>query len=388
MNVLHVIPSVEAEDGGPATALNGMVQGIAARGAVVTVATTTQGTRTVESQRTNGIRILRFPRTLPGSWKYSRGLGRWLSENVRAFDIVHAHALFSYATIPACRNAIAHDVPLVLRPLGTLDEWCLAHKPWKKLPYLRLIERRHLEHAAAIHVTSASERDSLSALGFGDKARVIPLGVDHVATDAYVRTIHAQASHRAELNILFLSRLHPKKGLPLLIAALGRIRSDIRFMLRVAGTGPTAYVKELKSLAARAGIGDRVAFLGHVDGVRRNELFEWADLFVLPSYQENFALAAAEAMAAGVPLIVSKSVGIASEAEAAAIVIPPGDIPALEGAIRRLAADPRLRMRMALEGRALVEQRFTWEVASTALMALYDELSIARRRVPPAQAVA
>jgi len=235
MRVLHVIPSVAARYGGPSAALKGMTAALAARGVSVSVATTNaDGPGALEvplddEVTEDGVQYRFFARTLPGEYKFSWPLARWLRQHVRDFDVLHVHALFSFATIPACRSASRARVPYVLRPLGTLGSWSLAHRGWKKAPYLALVERRHLRDAAAIHATSEGERDALEALAVGGKTRVIPLGVE-VAEAAVLRRREERmasrdmASGSAGLQLLFLSRLHPVKGLPLLFEAVARAR--------------------------------------------------------------------------------------------------------------------------------------------------------------------
>ena len=379
MKILHVIPSLDARDGGPATAIRGMTGALADRGARITVATTVGRDEVVTTDARPGVTVEYFHRTVPGSWKYSRALGRWLARTAAGFDVVHVHALFSYATIPACRHASAHGVPLVIRPLGSLDPWSLAQGAWKKRPYLKFVERTHLDAASAIHVTSESERDSLRALGYSAKVRVIPLGVTVRRAGMESRESRARASDAGKLNVLFLSRLHPKKGLPLLIEALGMIRCDTDFTLRIAGRGTDAYEEKLRDMCASAGIGGNVTFAGQVEGHEKDELLEWADVFVLPSSQENFSLAAVEAMSAGMPVILSSEVGVARDAaEAGAGIVVPLNVQAVADALRRLARDAELRLRMGIAGRALVERRFTWDAAADALIRLYEELRAGR----------
>ena len=144
------------------------------------------------------------------------------------------HALFSYATIPGCRAAAHAPVPYVLRPLGTLSGWSLSHRRWKKRPYYALLERSHLDMAAAIHVTSDAEAEDLASLGYGDRTRVIPLGVD-VGDRPPVRT---RPEADQPLQLLFLSRLHPKKNIPMLLRALAASAAPVE--LTIAGGGDAA----------------------------------------------------------------------------------------------------------------------------------------------------
>jgi glycosyltransferase involved in cell wall biosynthesis len=326
----------------------------------------------------DGVRLHLFRRTIPGEWKLSVSLAWWLFANVRDFDVVHVHSLFNFATIPACRAARRARVPYVVRPLGQLDGWSLKQGSWKKAPYLHLVERSHLANASAIHATSESEAESVRALGYGDKVRVIPLGVP--AAQPRV----AAASAGAPVRLLFLSRLHPKKNIPLLLAAL-RIAVDrgARVRLTIAGAGTADYVASLRAMAAERQIEKEVQFAGHVEGEAKRRLFVDSDLFVLPSHQENFGIAAAEALAAGLPVIVSDQVAIAGDvAGADAGLVVPVDVEKLAGAIVTLANAPETRRRMGLNAAALARDRYSWEATAHALVALYEELRSRSTRVP------
>ena len=378
MRVLHVIPSVSVRDGGPAIAIREMSAALAADGARVTVATTdADGGRTrlavpLETPvRMGDVEYIHFARSIPGGWKLSLPLGRWLYAHTREFDVVHVHALFSYATIPGCRAARRAGVPYVMRPLGTLDAWSLGQKSWKKTPYLRLIERTHLKYAAAIHATSESEAAAVRALGYGQKVRVIPLGV--ASPTAFIRLAPRLG---APTRLLFLSRLHPKKGIPLLLDAVRQARSvGASIELTIAGDGPYAYRTELGAVVRSMALEDVVVFVGHVEGEAKQRLFAESDIFVLPSKQENFGIAVAEALAAGLPVIVSDQVAIADDVSVAgAGRVVPLSIDALSSAIVDLAADGATRAAMGLRAMALAREKYSWPGTARALLALYAEL--------------
>lgn len=377
MRVLHVIPGLSPRDGGPTMALHRMAAATAARGIEVTVATSDDdagGRLDVplgRAVRASGIEYWYFRRSLPGSWKFSLGLTRWLAANVARFDVVHVHALFSYATIPGCRFAFRAGVPVVLRPLGTATPWSLAHHRWKKRPYYALVERSHLRRAAAIHTTSEAERDDIAALGFGDRAVNIPLGVDPVPA------LRRPGVAGARVRILFLSRLHEKKNVPMLIDSVAAARrAGEQVELTVAGDGAPVYRAQLEEHARASGAGEAIRFVGHVAGDAKRRLLEESDVYALPSHQENFGIAVAEALAAGLPVIVSDQVGIAPEIAAAGAgrVIPvAGD--ALTSAIESLARDPALRTSMGARARALAAERYSWERTATLLAELYTGVS-------------
>lgn len=378
MRVLHVIGSVAPREGGPSVAIRGMTAALAALGIDVTVATTNaDGPREVlpvptdAPVRSGGVEWRHFARTAPGTWGLSLPLLAWLDRNVADFDVVEVHGLFVFATIAGCRTAARHRVPYVVRPLGMLDPWSLAQRRWKKVPYIRLIEGRHLARAAAIHATSESEADGVRALGYGARVRVIPLGVGGVP-----RATRASAAGRP-VELLFLSRLHPKKNLPLLLDALHAARAEgAALRLTVAGGGTDAYRAELERHVAALGLAEAVRFVGQVEGERKAELLAGADAFVLPSSQENFGIAVAEALAAGLPVVVSDQVAISADVVAArAGYVVPVDAAATARALVALARDGAERSAMGARAARLAAEKYSWERTATSLRALYSELT-------------
>lgn len=383
MKILHVIPSAAPVDGGPNLAVRAMARGLIARGVHVTVATTNaagDGTLDVPLDAPvidGGVVYRFFARTVPGSWKFSWPLTRWLWSNAGRYDVVHVHALFSYATIPACRAASHAPVPYVLRPLGTLSEWSLRHRGWKKRPYYSLLERSHLERASAIHVTSDAEAVDLARLGFGDRTRVIPLGVDV----AERRNTRAPAIG-GPLRLLFLSRLHEKKNIPLLLRALASDGPTGRgVQLTIAGDGEPRYRAELERLTGELRLGDRVRFVGHVDGDAKDALFATCDCFVLPSAHENFGLAVAEALAAGMPVILTPGVALAGAvAVAGAGIVVDATDTALAAALTWAAEHPAVLGEMRGRAWQMARRDLSWDTSCSRLVALYEELAAVPRR--------
>jgi glycosyltransferase involved in cell wall biosynthesis len=314
-----------------------------------------------------------FSRTVPGSWKFSWPLTRWLFAHARRYDVVHVHALFSYATIPGCRAAARAPVPYVLRPLGTLSEWSLARRSWKKRPYYALLERSHLESAAAIHVTSDAEAADIERLGFGNRVAVIPLGVDVAAEPPQRQPVVPNAP----LRVLFLSRLHEKKNIPLLLRALAGMPNGARpVQLTVAGDGEPKYRSELEAITRSLGLGARVEFVGHLDGAAKRDAFENADVFVLPSAHENFGIAVAEALAAGLPVIVTPGVALAPNvADAGAGLVVDATDDGVARALRWAVDNPAALREMGERAWWLARRDFSWDTSCARLAALYSELA-------------
>ena len=340
--------------------------------------------------------VVLFPRQISEAFKYSGPLSRWLSKHVADFDCVHVHAVFSHAPLSAARWCRMQSVPYVVRPLGALEPWSLRQKPIRKRVALALFAKRMLERAAAVHYTTDRERrDSERALGLSNGI-VIPLGVD-------LPPLQLERGSGGEVGrpyVLFLSRLHPKKGVELLIEAFAKVtrphplpplpsgegaadrpreRSSPDWQLVIAGTGDPAYEVSLRRQVESLGLSDRVRFVGWVDGPEKQQLLAEAGLFVLPSAQENFGIAALEAMAAGVPVAVSSEIDLSDEIEhAGAGWVFPRTIDGIAAALRAAWTSPEERRRRGDRGRELAGTRFQWPAIAARLVGLYEQITKAR----------
>jgi glycosyltransferase involved in cell wall biosynthesis len=383
VKVLHVIPAVAPRYGGPSAAIAPMCRNLVAEGVEPTiVATDADGEARLdvpigEPTRWNGVPAVFFRRDWNESYKYSRGLARWVAEHVVDYAVVHVHAVLSHAPLAAARACRRAGVPYVVRPLGTLDPWSLGQKALKKRALLAMAGRRMLEGAAAIHYTTAEEQTAVErALGLS-RGVVIPLGVD---ADAFADALMPAGARHADPYILVIARLHAKKNLETLIEAFAGAAAAAAWRLVIAGDGDREYVAGLRQLASRLHVDSRVEFAGWVDGDAKRLLLRNAAVFALPSRQENFGISVLEALAAGVPVLVSPQVNLASAIEAAgAGWVVDGDIAPIRAAIERALADPRDREARGCAARQLA-QHYTWPHIAKELAAMY------RRVVQPAPA--
>jgi glycosyltransferase involved in cell wall biosynthesis len=181
----------------------------------------------------------------------------------------------------------------------------------------------------------------------------------------------------SDFTLLYLGRLDPKKGLESLFEALASVKAEVpAWRLLIAGSGDAAYTAALKAMPSRMGIADRVLFLGEVKGKEKSVAFRAADVFVLPSLHENFAVAAAEALSSGLPVIVSKAVGISPYvAERHCGVVTDGTSTSLGAAIVKLSHDAALRREMSENGRRLAAEVFNWRSIARELMRVYFEFA-------------
>lgn len=379
LRVLHVIPSVSQSSGGPSKAIGQMEQVLAASGVeVVTITTDDDGNAarlTVETGTAiacNGATRFYFPRqTL--AYKASMPMLRWLRREVPGFDLVHVHALFSFAPVAAAWIARNAGVPYIIRPLGVLNHYGMEHRRSRlKALSIRLVEGGLLRNAAAVHFTADQERDEASALGIPMHSAVVPLGIESMpaASAELFLTAHPALGDR---RLLFLSRVDPKKNIEVLLQAVAQARRSVAGLsLIICGDGEAAYLARLKKLSKDLGLQDCVAWAGHVDGALKASAFAAAELFVLPSFSENFGIAAVEALSAGLPCVLGEGVAVASridQAGAGVAVAPTAD--AVARAITTMLGDPALLAQASANARELAATEYSLDAMGRGLLAMY-----------------
>lgn len=368
MKVLHVIPSVDERSGGPATAIVPMCRALMQQGIEVLLLSTTAGlpgnVMQGEVLEYKGVPAIFFQSQLGESFKYSRPLSSWLRSNIQDFGLAHIHAVFNHSSIAAAHVCQKSGVPYVVRPLGTLDPWSMTQKSLRKRFFWQISGKRIMDNAAVVHYTSEAEKLSTeSSLGL-NHGRVIPLGVEAALTNS-------NGNLPGDPYVLVLSRLHPKKGLDVLIDAFLSLLAKPQFAkwrLMIAGDGPVEYVSMLKEKARAS---SHITFTGWLDGDEKNAVLSAASLLALPSRQENFGLCVVEALAQSVPVLLSPNVNLAAEIEAAnAGWIAPIDEAALE---EKLAEALSNRDELTRRGRAGLQlsQKYSWENSARELVDLY-----------------
>ena len=380
MNVLHVLPVVAPRHGGPSAAIFPMCRALRSCGVDATIATTDldgEGRLDVDVERVqpyDGVPTIFFSATRRAGLTQTAPLAAWIDRHVGRFDVVHVHEVFAHSSVAAARAAACHATPYIVQPHGTLDPWCLARKRLRKRMFLALAGSSMLRAAAAVQYTTDEEQRRAAAWPPARRAAtVVPLGVPDESFGDPRPDVSAPY-------VLALCRLHPKKGLELLIrafAALGDAAETSRWRLVIAGDGDARYVARLRQYAAQSGASARISFPGWVDGRRRHELHRAASLHALPSYQENFGLSIVEAMAAGVPVLAAPGVNLARDIEAAgAGWIADYDVEAVRDALRRAMTDAEERTRRAAAARRLAE-RFRWSAVAPLLAAAYRSAAAA-----------
>jgi glycosyltransferase involved in cell wall biosynthesis len=383
LKVLHVIPSISPRRGGPSQAAIEMVNALRLRQVDASIVTTNDDCESLLTDLPiggwtsyGGVPVLAFPRWNPPigvlkEYIFSSHLNRWLPGNLRNFDIIHVHALFSYPSTVAMMHARRARIPYLLRTIGQLSPWSLAQSKLRKQLMLKLVERRNLDTASLLHFTTTRERDEcFAAFGQSFPSLVLPLGV------RLPSLLPATKSKRDGLRLLFLSRLHPKKQLEVLLKGLALFQSDFPqaiWQLDIAGAGEPAYLASLQKLAVQLNLSQRCRWLGHVQGAAKISLLQQADWFLLPSAAENFGIAVVEALAAGTPVIVSPQVAVADLIVAAgAGLVCPSDPASICKILLTHYQGPTSAMRMA--ARSLAESTFSWGSVADQLESHYRQI--------------
>ena len=380
MRVLHVIPSVEERSGGPATAIVPMCRALQQEGVEVLLVTTDAGLNVskISGSDHNGVPAIVFPTQLGESFKYSRPLTSWLHSNIYQFSVAHIHAVFNHSSVAAAHVCRKAGVPYIVRPLGTLEPWSMSQKPVRKRLFWQVSGKGMLRRAAAVHYTTDAEKLSTERLLGLNHGRVIALGIETNSTPAPVELTQHFPEFASEPYALVLSRLHPKKGLDVLIDAFLTLVEAPKFAhwrLVIAGDGPPDYVLKLKGMVAASAHADRVVFTGWLDGAKKEALLSGASLLVLPSYQENFGLCVLEALSRSVPVLVSPHVNLAREivlANAGWIATVSKD--ALMTRLAEALGDDEERARRGRAGKQL-SQKYSWENSAKSLVNLYRQVT-------------
>jgi len=366
--------------GGPSKAVRVMELALRASGVTVHIASTDDDGPALRNKQPcsvffelEGGQRIQF-RKLFEFYKIAPSFGWWVARNAREYDLIHIHALFSFTSIAAAWAARWHGVPYVVRPLGTLNRYSVAsRRPWLKRLSLVMFERRVLRHAAAVHFTSQAELDEAATLGCPMKSVVIPLGIEAgTPSDGTLLRERFPALKGARC-LLYLSRLDPKKNVEGLLRAFSQCAGnwpDVKLV--VAGDGAPRYVAGLKVLTDELNLADRVVWAGHIDGDLKASALAGAELFVLPSFSENFGIAAAEALMAGLPCVLGQGVAIAHDVvnAGAGVAVTP-DPASIAAGLMQVMADGQVRAAMSKRAVALANDEYSAQAMGKNLVALY-----------------
>lgn len=372
MTIVHVIPEVAREDAGPSQAVPRLCECLAAAGHDVELSCL------AARRAPRGVRLDMHPRwPVLSRLDISSSHARALARKARSVDIVHNHSLWSMVNMATGWIVPGRRAKLVTSPRGTVSPVALRRSRIRKA-LVRPLQWRVLSRADLLHATSEEEFGQLRDAGLRAPTAVIPNGVD--IPDLPVRTAPAG---RRERQLLYLGRLHPIKALDRLLESWARLeRKHPHWTLTVAGPGEPAHVAAVHRLAASLDL-ERVRFVGPQYGAEKTRAFAGAELFVLPSHSENFGMAVAEALAHGLPVIVSRGTPWQRVAQEACGWWVDNTVDALEAALdEALRHEPATLSAMGARGRAWMAREFAWPAIAQRMADSYEW--ILKGGTPPA----
>jgi glycosyltransferase involved in cell wall biosynthesis len=386
MKVLQVVPGISPNFGGPSVALIGLTRTLSHHG-VDTVLMTTNvdsgGRLKVPLGHLidqDGVKIIYFNVWPRGRYAFSFALARALRRTIRSYDMVHIHWLYNFSSLIAAIEAQKAGIPYVLQPNGSLDPHLMKRNNLLKKIYLAMFGNYIVKNASVIIFTSEIERKQASLDGFRVPARVVPVGLDWAE--------YANLPPRGEFKkqypeignkqmVLFLGRMSRQKGLDLLILAFRIVAGrHPTAHLVIAGPDGEGYGTQVKQWVAEASLENCVTFAGPLSEQLKLAAYVDSDVFVLPSYAENFGATVTEALACKRPVVISNRVNICDElASAEAGIVVECSADSVADGISRVLEDPGLAERLGENGYELVRQKFTWDAALDMLIPIYRGLA-------------
>jgi glycosyltransferase involved in cell wall biosynthesis len=294
-----------------------------------------------------------------------------LPDEWRMPDLLHDHGVWLGSNHACAVYARRCGIPCVISPRGMLEPWSMNHKRIKKKVAWWLYQRKDLRSAALLHATAVPEAKNLEALCLGVPVVAIPNGVTPGST------LHTEVRldvGKGPRTVLFLGRIHPKKGLPLWVEAWAKVRPQ-GWRMRIIGPDEGGHAAEVRRLVQEAGLSNDWSVETPLEGDEKWEALANADVFVLPTFSENFGIVVAEALVAGTPVITTTGTpwdGL--HAHRCGWWVPPS-VNGLAGAFKDAIALPAgARREMGLRGREWMQRDFSWEGIGRAMLDTYRKL--------------
>jgi glycosyltransferase involved in cell wall biosynthesis len=312
----------------------------------------------------------------PNSFGFSPELKCRLTAEVKGNLVFHSHGLWMYPGVVARKLARSSGAPLVISPHGMLDPWALENSRWKKRLAAVVFENRNLRSAGCLHAVCDSEANNMRRYGLRNPIAIIPNGVDLEEFNPlpnYDAIEKDYPSLRGKKRMLFLSRVHPKKGLPHLLRAWQQLAREFGdWTLLIAGGDQMGHEKEVRALSVELGINSAVIFLGSLHGDAKRRALAGSDAFVLPSFSEGFSMAVLEAAACGLPVLFSPQCNF-SELTAAggAIEALPNTAACAAGLRQMFSLSNERRKSMGGRAKALIQQKYAFRACAARMAAVY-----------------
>jgi glycosyltransferase involved in cell wall biosynthesis len=380
MKVLHIVASLSAKWGGPTQVIKELAENIVRKGVEVSVFSPSGAKVGKEISNLEGVRIEVFKEgPFSKAWTgYTPSVTHALAMEAPKNDIIHIHEIWHYPHYAAYRAAKKANKPYIVTVHGSLDPWCLELKGFRKRIYAALIQRRILNEAAAIHALTEEEARDIQAFGVDVPIVVIPNGIKPAKFQALPSPSEIEKLYPELVGknvLLFLGRIHPKKGLDNLAKAFGQIagsRNDIHLL--IVGPDNDNYREQVERFLESEGVLARTTFTGMLAERDKLAALSRADICAIPSYSEGMSIVVLEAMACGLPVVITRQCHFPEVAESRAGIVIEPNADQLADALNKLLDNPRLCKEMGENGRRLVMEKFTWDKIADQMIQLYEDI--------------
>lgn len=373
------MPSVSRNFGGPVESLLGYAKAAEKEKITVEVAAPECEKKEMDwlKDQLPGIDFYLFKSMGRHTWITAPGMWRWLKKSGKTYDVIHIHGLFNPVSSFSATICRKRGFPYVIRPFGTLSGYTFSRNRWFKKPWFQFIDKPNLNGADGIHFTTEAEFREANRLGIPleKKKWVVPppfrgeMSGDITSEDKFKEPV-----------CLYMSRLHPIKNIEVLLHAWSDVSNKIpKAKLLIAGSGDKSYEQSLQKLANNLNLSDSVEFKGFVTGNEKSDLLKKSWVFALPSQHENFGIAVLEAIAAGLPVVISPEVQLADFVKATDTgQVVPREPKEIADEIIQLFKDEDYRNRMTTKGPEEVEKAFSLEKVGRQLNEMYREVASMR----------
>lgn len=369
MKIVHIVSSIDISTGGPALSVTSLINGMLKNSLINIELVCNRSKNPINEEFINDNGGISFVNSKAfGFPSYLKSIN-----NNGGIDLLHGHGLWQLPVHKMARFARKNKIPHVITPRGMMEPWSLNQRKIKKKIAFKAFQEKDLKSAACIHATATTEAENIRNLGYKNPIAVIPNGID---LNNYNK-IHSDYSDKSKnkKTLLFLSRIHPKKGIELLIEAWSNINLKLKenWVVEIAGNGDPDYIEDLRKLILNKGLKDQIKLIGPQFGHAKLEAYSKADIFVLPTYSENFGIVVAEALASGVPVITTKGAPWKDLVQKDCgwwidVGVEPLKV-TLEWALKK---SPGRLAEMGKNGRDLVQRKYSIEAVSLQMIELYE----------------
>ena len=376
--IIHVLPSLGESGGGPPRSVSQLCGALVGLDAKVGIITAFQ-VHDPMVPLNDAIKLTTLEGKGTSFWErlIAANFGKALHQlhEKNPISLLHQHGIWLRSSHATTSFAHKNKVPLVVAPRGMLEPWAMQHNRSKKTLAWMLYQKSDLKKATAFHATAHSEAESIRRLGFKQPIAVIPNGVEFPLFKPSIGSKDKESTFEdAKKTALFLSRIHPKKGLPMLLNAWKAVAPK-DWNLLIAGNDDGGYVQTLLEQIQHLGLSDQVQFVGSLFGEAKQQAYENADLFVLPSYSENFGIVVAEALSYGVPVLTTKGCPWQElETEKCGWWVEPTLEDIQEGLGKALSTPASQLKIMGESGRQLIEKKYQWDGIAARMQTFYQWL--------------